>query len=186
MRSSTTRMPCESSRTSPRPTTTGPRHRIISFCLLWFFLHLVIESSAIPLHMIFEHRLYLPMFGFSLLVAWLPYTLAGRKSWWPVAVAGVVCLLLAVGTYQRNRAWQDAVTLWSDAVSKSPQSARAHNNLGNALAGLGRPQEAVGHYQQALRIEPDYPEAHNNWGFALAVLGRHQEAVGHYQQALRI
>ncbi len=164
----------------------APRHRIISFCLLWFFLHLVIESSAIALEMVFEHRLYLPMFGFSLLVAWLLYTLAGRKSWWPVAVAGVVCLLLAVGTYQRNRVWRDAVTLWSDAVSKSPQHVRAHNNWGFAVAGLGRHQEAVGHYQQALRIKPDFLEAHYNWGNALAGLGRSQEAFGHYQQALRI
>jgi tetratricopeptide (TPR) repeat protein len=162
------------------------RHRIASFCLLWFFLHLVIESSVIALGMVFEHRLYLPMFGFSLLVAWLLFTLAGRKSWWPVAVAGVVCLLLAVGTYQRNRVWQDAVTLWSDAVSKSPQSARAHNNLGNALEGLGQPQEAVGHYQQALRLKPDLAEAHNNWGSALAIQRRLPEAAEQYRRALRL
>jgi tetratricopeptide (TPR) repeat protein len=126
------------------------------------------------------------MFGFSLLVAWLLFSLAGRKSWWPVAVAGVVCLLLAVGTYQRNRVWQDAVTLWSDAVSKSPQHARAHNNWGLALAGLGRHQEAVGHYQQALRIKPDYPEAHNNWGSALAIQRRLPEAAEQYRRALRL
>ena len=94
--------------------------------------------------------------------------------------------MLAVGTYQRNRVWQDADTLWSDAVSKSPQHVRAHNNWGLAVAGLGRHQEAVGHYQQALRIEPDLAEAHNNWGSALAIQRRLPEAAEQYRRALRL
>ena len=36
------------------------RQRLISFCILWFFGNLVIESSVLPLALIFEHRLYLP------------------------------------------------------------------------------------------------------------------------------
>ena len=35
------------------------RQRLISFCILWFLLNLVIESSVIALEMVFEHRLYL-------------------------------------------------------------------------------------------------------------------------------
>jgi len=45
------------------------RHRVVSFCILWFFIHLAIESSVLGLEMVFEHRLYLPMVGFSLLSA---------------------------------------------------------------------------------------------------------------------
>jgi tetratricopeptide (TPR) repeat protein len=162
------------------------RHRIASFCLLWFFLHLMIESSVIALEMVFEHRLYLPMFGFSLLVAWLLYALAGVRSRWAIAVAAAICLLLAVGTYQRNRVWQNQLTLWEDAVAKSPLYARPHNNLGNALQALGRTEEAIAHYQEALRIKPDYANAHYNWGLALPRLGRFEEAVMHNQEALRI
>ena len=36
------------------------RERIFSFCILWFFGNLFIESSFIPLEIIFEHRTYLP------------------------------------------------------------------------------------------------------------------------------
>ena len=44
------------------------RQRLISFCIFWFFGNLVIESSVIPLALIFEHRLYLPsMFVFLLI-----------------------------------------------------------------------------------------------------------------------
>jgi hypothetical protein len=45
---------------------------VLSFCILWYFGNLVIESSIFPLEMVFEHRLYLPAIGpfilFSLLV----------------------------------------------------------------------------------------------------------------------
>ena len=35
----------------------------LSFCILWYFGNLVIESSIFPLEMVFEHRLYLPAIG---------------------------------------------------------------------------------------------------------------------------
>ncbi len=36
---------------------------IVSFCILWYFGNLIIESSIFPLEMVFEHRLYLPSVG---------------------------------------------------------------------------------------------------------------------------
>lgn len=36
---------------------------ILSFCILWYFGNLVMESSIFPLEMVYEHRLYLPAVG---------------------------------------------------------------------------------------------------------------------------
>jgi protein O-mannosyl-transferase len=36
---------------------------LVSFCILWYFGNLAIESSIFPLEMVFEHRLYLPSIG---------------------------------------------------------------------------------------------------------------------------
>jgi len=36
------------------------RRPLISFFIFWFFLQLAIESSVVPLELMFEHRLYLP------------------------------------------------------------------------------------------------------------------------------
>jgi protein O-mannosyl-transferase len=50
---------------------TAKKRPILSFCILWYFGNLVIESSIFPLEMVYEHRLYLPAAGpfilFSLL-----------------------------------------------------------------------------------------------------------------------
>jgi hypothetical protein len=51
---------------------TARKRPLISFCILWYFGNLVIESSVFPLEIAFEHRLYLPAVGpfiiFSLLL----------------------------------------------------------------------------------------------------------------------
>ncbi len=51
---------------------TAKKRPMISFCILWYFGNLVIESSIFPLEIAFEHRLYLPAAGpfilFSLFV----------------------------------------------------------------------------------------------------------------------
>jgi hypothetical protein len=42
---------------------TAKKRPILSFCILWYFGNLVIESSIFPLEMVYEHRLYLPSVG---------------------------------------------------------------------------------------------------------------------------
>lgn len=162
------------------------RQRLASFCILWFFLHLAIESSFIPLEMVFEHRLYLPMFGFALLFAQLPQWLPLRRR----GVAGVACVLLiaalAAAAHTRNRIWRDPVTLWSDVIAENPNRHRPHNNLALALERRGRTEEAIRHYTEALRLKPDVAEVHSNLGRLLGQLGRLDEAARHLEEALRV
>jgi Flp pilus assembly protein TadD len=163
------------------------RQRLISFCILWFFIHLVIESSIVGLEMIFEHRLYLPMFGFALLVPYLLFHLFLLKQRsWALIISVSIIVSLGTATFLRNRIWHDRITLWSDVVSKSPQSHRAHYNLGSDLTRQGSHTEAIAHFSEALRLKPDYAKAHNNLGVALEAQGRVKEAIDHYSEALMI
>jgi tetratricopeptide (TPR) repeat protein len=158
---------------------------LVSFGILWFFGNLVIESSVIPVAIIFEHRTYLP----SMLVVVTVVMLAFRHirvGWMTMVLLCSVAGLFSFWTYERNMVWGDEVTLWRDCVRKSPQKARPHNNLGYALREEGRLDEAIRHYHEALRIKPDYGEAHVNLGAALALQGKVHEAMGHYAEALRI
>ena len=68
----------------------------------------------------------------------------------------------------------------------NPFNARANNNLANALARLGRLDEAIAHYRQALQIDPQMLEAHFNLGNACYREGDLSAAVQQWYEAIRL
>jgi spermidine synthase len=75
-------------------------------------------------------------------------------------------------TYQRGtdllvaRVFPDAIDQFRAALTWNPGSVEAHNNLGIALASLGRMDEAVDQFKQALAIEPAFEDARRNLAMA--------------------
>jgi tetratricopeptide (TPR) repeat protein len=160
-------------------------NRLISFCIFWFFGNLVIESSVIPLAIIYEHRLYLPSMLVSLMTVILVYRYIKFK-WLSVGIICAFAILCSFWTFERNNVWQNRLTLWTDCVIKSPNKARPHSNLGRVLAERGRTDEGIVHLVEALRIKPDYAVAHNNLGTVMEKQRRFREAIHHYSEAVRI
>lgn len=159
---------------------------IVSFGLIWFFLHSMLESSVVGLELVYEHRMYLPMVGISVGFAYLFGLLLGRYRIETIALVMSLTVFLGSGAYLRNLVWQDRLTLWVDVVTKSPDSARARNNLGRALMNKGRDAKAITQFTEALFLQPDYAQAHNNLGVAYANQRRFGEAIHHFRRALEL
>jgi tetratricopeptide (TPR) repeat protein len=161
------------------------RHRFLFFAVAWFGLHLALESSLLPLRMMYEHRLYLPLVGVALAVPVGVAALAGdfRRA---IAALGVLVVLLGVGTVVRNRVWRTELSLWSDVVAKSPQSGRAHGELGLALAGAGRWDEALVHFREGVRLDPRHPDRHLHLGNALIQTGHVEEGLAAIARSLAL
>jgi tetratricopeptide (TPR) repeat protein len=109
---------------------------ILSFAVLFFFFNHVLESSIIPLELIFEHRNYLPaMFIFWPVAVGLERLIGfyrGKNSIVHYGLVAFVPLLLvgmATGTYVRNIDWSSEKYLWEDAMRKAPRSSRPIQNL---------------------------------------------------------
>ena len=81
---------------------------------------------------------------------------------------------------------KDALHALERATALTPDDAGAHNNLGNALARLGRLEAAAASYRRALELMPDFAEAHNNLGNALLDLGRPGEALQSCRRAVEL
>ena len=164
---------------------TARKQRLLSFCIMWFFGNLVIESSIVALEIIFEHRVYLPSMTFSLIVVLVVYRWV--KPTWLQAV--LLCAMVTVGavwTYERNAVYSDRITFWQDCVDKSPRKARPHNNLGVALADQGYHDEAVKKYLKALQIDPHYQDPVANIGLSLAEQGKIEESITQFSKALEM
>jgi tetratricopeptide (TPR) repeat protein len=80
----------------------------------------------------------------------------------------------------------EAITHYQRILSLKPDLPEIHNNLGHALAVLGKPDAAVAAFQRAIALRPDNPEALCNWGLALADLGRFDDAAAKYRQAIAV
>jgi tetratricopeptide (TPR) repeat protein len=92
-----------------------------------------------------------------------------------------------VVTFQRNRVWKDNLSLWSDAVEKSPESAFVHESLAGAFLNGGRIDEAIEHYEVVLENDPK-PSArtYNNVGIAYSRKGWTEQAIRSFSRALSV
>ena len=161
------------------------RERLISFCILWFFGNLAIESSVICLEMVFEHRTYLPSAFLILAVVALAYRF-GKSIPVVASIGGLLMGLFAYWTYERNTVWQSPISLWSDAVKKAPEKARIYSNLGRAYALEKEFVKAEQNLQKALALASDAPIPHYNLAIVFEQQGRKTEAESEYRKALAL
>ncbi|MGR9037445.1 MAG: tetratricopeptide repeat protein, partial [Gammaproteobacteria bacterium] len=161
------------------------RNRLLSFAILWYFGNLAIESTAIPLEIIYEHRTYLPfMMLFVIFSTFINQIL--HKWTWRLMVVGVLFFILSIWTSQRATLWGDDIEIWKDAINKSPNKARTHHNLGVVLRDKGWLNNAIPYFKNAIRLDPNYFHAHQNLGSALLKINQPEQALIHFTRSSEI
>jgi tetratricopeptide (TPR) repeat protein len=155
----------------------------LSFAILWFFLALAIESTIIPLDPVFEHRLYIAMFGFVVAIMACCAKLPLRIS---VGIASVIILVLAVLTWQRNALWNDPVAFYKNNLLTAPRNERVLLHLGNALMDTGQIAEARQAYEKGLRINPDYSLLYLALAKSFSLTNAHQKAIDLLKKAIEV
>ncbi len=130
-------------------------NRLLSFAVFWFLLNLAIESSIIPLEIIFEHRIYLPSAFLFLALIVQGYQFAERRIIFSRSVFVILVLLLMLFTWQRNQTWSTRENVWADVTLKSPGLTRGHMGLYVAYRAQGRDDEALEALRKAIDVGPD-------------------------------
>jgi hypothetical protein len=149
-----------------------PRWPLVGYAIVWMFITLAVESSILPIaDVMMEHRMYLPMVGVALAAAAGFAAALERVPRAALAFGAAAVAMLVALTVARNTVWQSPLTLWLDAVEKSPRKARVHVNVGVAYHGVDRLDDAVRHYCRALRLDPDIALAADNLEIALDAQG---------------
>ncbi len=175
---------------------------LVAFAILFFFLNHVIESTVLPLELIFEHRNYLPSLFVFLPVAsglWYLFKFYQSKNRCMVAImaTSMTLVIIALGcfTYIRNLDWRTEVTLWRDAMKKAPLDARPVWNLALALAWdknveIRQIDVALFLLEKALSLNQSrkFRDASilRNMGLLYYALGSYDEAIEVYKKSLEI
>ncbi len=111
---------------------------IFAWMSAWFLIAHLVESTIIPLEIIFEHRMYLPSIGLALgsvmLISEVSYI---RKPAFQGMLLCCVLIISGAATYTRNMDFKDEVTLYRAELAKYPDSQKIKMNLALALNDAG-------------------------------------------------
>jgi len=135
-----------------------------------------------------ERYLYIPSIGFFMLIAFLikKYSRTPKSK---NIVAIVVILLLgaySIRTIIRNNDWKDRATFWRATVKASPESSKAHNNMGDIYSIEGDLEMAIQSFRHATELNPGYAEAYHNLAFTYTKTNRYDEAIKYYKKAVSL
>jgi protein O-mannosyl-transferase len=163
-------------------------NRLLTFSLAWFFITLLPVCHIIPHHeLMAEHYLYLPSIGLFFLAGISLYTWCWQKHRYIFfLVAGLLMVLFSMRTVDRNRDWENALTLWKKTVKTAPACARALSNLGVEYYKIGEYDRARENYIKSLILKPDFPDPYHNLGNMLADKKMFDPAIKCYQKAFSL
>lgn len=147
---------------------------LISLGIYWFFITLAVESTLIPLDPVFEHRLYVPLFGLVLIVLDLWSRLSRPR--WQLGSGCAILLILSLLAWQRNQLWNDPIAFVEDNLRRAPHSERVITDLAKRYMDVGRNTEAEGLLERAMTINPNFELTYINLSKIYADRGEYNRA----------
>jgi len=170
---------------------------LLSFCLLFFLINHLIESSFIPLELIYEHRNYIPsmMLFFMAGVGIIAFIYDFSQKRLPAFCASILlCFIIAAqghSVIERNALFKHPLYLWMDNAQKTPGLSRVHIYLGLAYDALGMVDKSHGAYLESLKVnrfsrKDLHAVPYNNLGNYYVRIGDLKQAIEFYQQALKL
>ncbi|MCF8344927.1 MAG: tetratricopeptide repeat protein [Bacteroidales bacterium] len=159
---------------------------LISFGIAWFFITISIESSIIPISdPMMEHRMYLPMFGISLVLINLIYLLFRKHLTRFAMVLGLVLVLLGIRTYNRNADWENNTTIWLSSLEENPNNKRALVYIGRTYVTTDL-DRAMKYFERAIAVDSSYYHGWLNRGMVFYNKRQFGKAAENFTRAVDI
>ena len=156
-----------------------------TFAILWFFGTLFPASGILfaMSGLMYEHYLYFPLVGLTLLVIFLihdgliarwanqsnsqldaktkvganPKTQNQLKTPWPKFLFYILVagylLFLSLTTIYQNSIWRDPIRFYNHVLKYNTTSLRVYNNLGMAYSDNHQYPEAIAAYEKAIKLD---------------------------------
>jgi Flp pilus assembly protein TadD len=161
----------------------------ILFGWLWFLFMLlpVIGILQVGSQVYADRYTYLPYIGLFIIVAWAVPAWLSQWSWHrPVLWIGAAIVLTACfqTTVAQVHYWQNARTLFAEAIVQDPNNKQAWHTLGLQYFNERNLDKAITCLQRATTNNLAYHQGWNDLGRILVVAGRNDEAQVAFETAL--
>jgi hypothetical protein len=158
------------------------------FGLAWFLLFLLpsfIRLNTLPDFL--EHRLYVPLIGFLIVlmeIDWIKNLDFTKKR--VKIVSAIILIIFSALTWQHSQKFSNRLIFWQTAVNNSPHSPLAERNLGAMYYLDGKSDQAIVYYNRALELSPDEAMVHNNIGLIYMEEKLYKQAEEEFKKELSL
>lgn len=158
------------------------------FGLCWIVLPyiptLLFNSTALY----YEHRSYLSLIGFFIILWEVLSPLRGRGMYGKaMGLAGITVLVLfSYLNIVYAGCFSGKAAFWQAAVARSPGSETAHTNMALVFMQQKEYSRALAHLHASLALNSRNPETYNNLGCVFAETGDPKNAVANFLKALEV
>jgi len=160
------------------------RYSFIGFVWALVFLAPILLNYDDPSQMaFFEHRAYLPLIGFLIVILDLPFRIEYKYA---RIIGMTIVLSMGLMTYNYNLNFKNASVFWREAVRVSPSSARAHMELAGIYSSEKKLNDAEREYFRASELNPKEKKAHNNLALLYIKQGFFKKAEAELMKELEI
>ncbi len=133
-----------------------------------------------------EHRAYLPMLGFLvILVPLLNNLFENDKTNRKKQILLIIIALYSLHTYAYSDTYQNYLNLYTRVIKTNPKSAMAYYNRGVNLRIDNKINEAFADINKAVEIYPDYIDALADRGLLMQNSGNVNQALLDYERVLK-
>ncbi|MGZ4787416.1 MAG: tetratricopeptide repeat protein [Terriglobales bacterium] len=173
----------------------GTRSRLAGLAVLWIFVFLAPAFLGIPAFMrgewIHDRYLYLPSFGFCLLLVQIIAQFSSERELFGVPAAQTATVLLlaaamALGTTFEALPWTNDFTLFLHAARLQPNSAPAQAHLATEFYRRGDREDAELRYQESLRLDPTNWKNRLAYGLMLFYTERYEKSDQELQKSIAV
>jgi len=170
----------------------SPQAAVATIWMLVPILPVLNLRAFIEGHLVHDRYLYLPSFGFAMLVALGirhlrvgPTHLLGQPAV-QLGLAGTIGLAMGLGVYQATACYANETTFFTYVTSMSPEGHSSNMDLAGLLGNQGHLDEAIKMYKEIWPTQPDNWDVNYNLGYAYYLTGKLPEADQYLSRAVQI
>lgn len=164
------------------------KDKLFFFGLLFFVIPLLpaLYIPGLGENPLAERYIYLPLLGFALCISIVIFRFLDIPKYKFITIIVIISagLLFSYLTIERNKAWKNDLTLWTDTVKKSPEWKRGIIQLAIAHEKIGDIDKSIELLQKLIKDFPDDYEGYSELGVIFALKGRLDDAIEMYKKAI--
>ncbi|MDD5571400.1 MAG: tetratricopeptide repeat protein [Bacteroidales bacterium] len=169
--------------------------KLLAFGLLFYVVTILLVIQLVPIGnaIVAERYSYVPYIGLFFIIGQFYCDIEDKKNklmkfvkYAFIGVLFIYTMFFSYSTWQRNKVWENCVTLFVDAAKKYPLNNEAHSQVASAKMKFRDYDGVIEAATKAININANCMAAHYNRGMSYYYQKKYKESIEDYTEVIRI